>query len=131
MHTIIERIGWPAVAILGGSVVLSLGILGYHATTSDSSGLDNTSAEYQEGWDAAVSLNLTTWRNLKGVEETCAIPALYDTAAKADAVRDRYSEVYFMNWSYNDRQRKEWAHGCLDAERNLTDYKVPQQSWEN
>jgi hypothetical protein len=30
MQTIVERFGWPAVSILGGSVFVALGILGYH-----------------------------------------------------------------------------------------------------
>ncbi|MET7986291.1 hypothetical protein [Streptomyces sp. NPDC005281] len=41
------------------------------------------------------------------------------------------TSALYSHWDYSDHQRKEWSHGCLDALRNLTDYKVPQQSWEN
>jgi hypothetical protein len=129
MHNFIDRVGRAPLAIVAGSLVIGAGILGVHAAASDNSGVDNTSPEYQQGWNQAVEDNLSTG-DLKVAEEICVLPALYDTAAKADAVRTHYSEVHFKDWSYNDHQRKEWAHGCLDALRNFTDYKVPQQSWE-
>ncbi|MEU6366055.1 hypothetical protein ABZ876_09910 [Streptomyces sp. NPDC046931] len=133
MHDFIERIGgWTPVAIFGGAVIISAGILGVHAAasgTGSSSGLDSTSVEYQQGWNDAVAEKLIN-NDIRMSKVICAVPALYDSAAKADAEYPNYSELHFSGWSYSDHQRKEWAHGCLDALRNLTDYKVPQQSWE-
>ncbi|MBW8794693.1 MAG: hypothetical protein JF597_14130 [Streptomyces sp.] len=131
MHEFIERIGgWMPIAILGGSLVIGAGILGVHAATSDSGssgGLDDTSAEYQDGWNRAVSFKLPERYGLEMVVDECSIPVKY----KTDPGPDRASGIsFFSHWEYNGHQRKEWAHGCLDAERNLTDYKVPQQSWE-
>ncbi|MEV5737238.1 hypothetical protein [Streptomyces sp. NPDC052292] len=37
MHTIVERFGWQPVAILGGSVFVALGMLGYHQINGSSS----------------------------------------------------------------------------------------------
>ncbi|MGV9561804.1 hypothetical protein [Streptomyces sp. NPDC003480] len=132
MHDFIERIGgWTPVAIFGGAVIIGAGILGVHAATSDSGssgGLDNTSAEYQDGWDQSVSSKVYEKYDLSMAINDCLLPIKYKNVTNPDDVMAGY---FFPHWdTYNDHQRREWAHGCLDALRNLTDYKVPQQSWE-
>ncbi|WP_345548961.1 hypothetical protein [Streptomyces lannensis] len=93
---------------------------------SSSSGLDNTSAEYQEGWNRAVAFHLPNQQGLKWAIDSCA----YGVEYKKDPYPDLNGVSVFMHWDYSDHQRKEFAHGCLDMMRNTSDYKIAQQSWE-
>lgn len=94
---------------------------------SSSSGLDTTSSEYQQGWNTVVSFGLPDGvsRVIQSDTDVCKIPIVYKTSPNGA------TSALYSHWDYSDHQRKEWSHGCLDALRNLTDYKVPQQSWEN
>lgn len=131
MHDFIERIGgWTPVAIFGGAVIIAGALLGVHAAASDGSGdggLDSSSAEYQDGWNRLVSFHAYEKYDVSIVITACSVPV----KNKTDPGAGDSGISFFPHWdTYNDHQRKEWAHGCLDAERNLTNYKVPQQSWE-
>lgn len=93
---------------------------------SSASGLDNTSPEYQDGWNREVQFDLHDKYGPNTVVNECTV----GLQNKKNPHPDSGYVHMFEHWDYNDHQRKEWAHGCVDAERNLTDYKVPQQSWE-
>jgi hypothetical protein len=129
MHNFIDRVGRAPLAIVAGSLVIGAGILGVHAAASDNSGLDNTSAEYQEGWNRAVKFNLPDSQGLSGSRDLCTLGIRYEKDPDPNTEGDVVVS-FFGHWEYDQHQREEWAHGCLDAIRNLSDYKVPQQSWE-
>jgi hypothetical protein len=96
--------------------------------SSSSPGLDNTSTEYQDGWNRIVSFDLYEKGSPSEVLDDCTTGIRLKK--DPDPNQGPAFVEFFQHWEYNDHQRKEWAHGCLDAERNLTDYKVAQQSWE-
>ncbi|MFF0097180.1 hypothetical protein ACFYSF_45770 [Streptomyces canus] len=127
MRSLIDRLGLPAV-VIGVCIIIALGFIGYEAEGADSGGgLDNTSAEYQDGWNQAVSFGLPTRYGMSEGVEKCTLAV--DNKTDPGAGQAGYS--FFPHWdTYNGHQRKEWAHGCLDALRNLTNYKVAKQSWE-
>ncbi|MEU9947007.1 hypothetical protein [Streptomyces sp. NPDC047939] len=114
-------------AIITAALVAILAIAGGgYAYTHNDPGLDTTSAEYSDGYNRALDLADPNRIGIDDAIERCtsaltAQPSSLDTAA---------SVSFFPHYEYSQHQRKEWAHGCLDALRLLSTYKVPSQDWE-
>ncbi|WP_371605022.1 hypothetical protein OG345_42145 (plasmid) [Streptomyces sp. NBC_01220] len=99
---------------------------GGYAYTHKDRGLDTTSAEYSDGYNRAQDLADPNQIGVDEAIERCtsaltAQPSSLDTVA---------SVPFFPHYEYSQHQRKVWAHGCLDALRLLSTYKVPTQEWE-
>ncbi|WP_327259940.1 hypothetical protein [Streptomyces sp. NBC_01240] len=105
--------------------ILAIGGAGYVYAHKDQ-GLDTASAEYSDGCNRALELADPNRISIDEAVDRCtsaltAQPSSLDTAA---------SVSFFPHYEYSQHQRKEWAHGCLNALRILTTYKVPAQDWE-
>ncbi|MCW2873517.1 MAG: hypothetical protein JWL99_4837 [Streptomyces oryziradicis] len=101
---------WKGVGTEKRKAIGALGLVGvvllfivFVATNHSGSSLSNTSADYQNGWNhGAAAFNARGFATESIAVNACTL------------------------WNASD----EWKHGCLDAVRNLTNFKVPLQSWE-
>lgn len=115
-------------AIITAAMLAILAIAGggYVFAHNGDSEFDTGSAEYSDGYNRAQELADPDQIGIKEAVSRCNF-ALTAQPSKLDTVA---SISFFPHYDYSQHQRQEWAHGCLDALRQLSTYKVPKQSWE-
>ncbi|WP_326791358.1 hypothetical protein OHA79_01335 [Streptomyces sp. NBC_00841] len=111
--------------IIATAIVAILAITGGgYVYTHNDNGLDNTSAEYGDGYNRAQDLANPSRIGINEAIDRCT------SALTAQPQPDVAGVPFFPHYEYSQHQRREWAHGCLDALRLLSTYKVAKQPWE-
>ncbi|MFE7077384.1 hypothetical protein ACFU96_45625 [Streptomyces sp. NPDC057620] len=119
LHRIMDRLGWPTVAILLTTLVTSVGLLTYTAVRPGSDAHSRSSPAYMEGWKEG---------SRKEMQFDSSRSSFGSLVSYCSGLAEGREHSTYPN-GYAQRQRYEWSRGCLDYLRN--EKNVPEQSWEN